>query len=292
MEEVMCRMLRHMIEASQGKDIEHLRAQMGKMDSLAAFSKSLKKVTFSEQILADTNCLVMSPVGSFDTSRVVLYLHGGGYVMGSPKGYQGLIADVCLSSNCMVVAPSYRLAPEVKFPIPQSDCLAVANAFFELYKDSKKVLVGDSAGAALVLATTLALAQQGCEVDAAVLMSPWVDPLANGGTIVSNADSDFLVGSFLSSSFDALMQGQTPIDSRVCLINAQLTSLPRTLVQYGSGELFFDQISQFVERAKSQGVNIENQVYEDQCHDFQIFTAVSKNARQAVERIGDFVRST
>ncbi len=289
LEEVMCRVLRDMVTSSEGKGVAYLRQQM---DSLRTFSPNISKVVCSETLVEGTRCLVVTPKNGHDNTTAVIYLHGGGYVMGSPETYKALVADICLAANCEVLVPDYRLAPEVTFPIPQDDCLQVAESYFSTHGDKKRVLVGDSAGGALVISTALALAEVGQKLDGAVLISPWVDPTAEGGSIDGNAEHDYLAGPFLHASIGALMRNQNLKDPRINFKDADLSGLPRTLVQFGSGELFNDQISCFVDRAKLQGVDIESQVYSDQCHVFQFFTAVSKTSRQAVEQIGHFIRST
>jgi len=292
MEEVMCNTLRGLIASGQGKGIDHMREQM---EGLSAYSPGLKQVVSSNVEMAGVNCLLVQPKGDHDDSRVILYLHGGGYISGTPQSYKALIADIAVSANCMVIAPDYGLAPEAAFPQPQDDCLAVARACIAEHSGKRLIIAGDSAGGALAIATTLSILEGAAAntepVQSLVLISPWVDPLAEGGSIDRNADHDFLLGPFLEKSFQALMQGQSSADPRVNFTKADLTKLPRTLVQFGTGELFHDQIHQFNQRAIRQGVDLEAQAYADQCHDFQFFTAVSATARLAVSRIGEFVRT-
>lgn len=289
-EQLMCNTLKSLMQGGKGKGVDHLRQQM---DSLNAPSSATKRVEISKNELAGLDCLFVEPKTGADKNRMILFLHGGGYIIGSPEGYKALIAEVSVSANCLVIAPDYRLAPEAVFPAPQTDCLAVAQACVAEYQGRLLSIVGDSAGGGLAIATTLSLieeaAPQQAPVDSLVLISPWVDPLAEGGSMIANADHDFLTAPFLQKGFEALMQGQDQHDPRVNFSEADLSSLPRTLVQYGTGELFCDQIQAFVQRAKAQGADIQAQPYADQCHDFQFFTAVSGTARTAVLRIGEFI---
>jgi len=88
------------------------------------------------------------------------------------------------------------------------------------------------------------------------------------------------------------MQGQDLNDPRVNFTNADLSNLPRTLVQFGTGELFNDQIESFNQRALNQKVELVSEPYAAQCHVFHFFTAVSATSRRAVAQIGEFVRAT
>ncbi len=290
-EQMMFNALKDLIASGQGKGIAHLREQM---EGLSAQSPGMSRVNFSDTKLAGIACMQAEPKTGADQRRVVLYLHGGGYITGSPSGYKALIADIAANANCLVIAPDYRLAPEAPFPAAQDDCLAVAEACKTEYSDLRFTVAGDSAGGALAIATTQGLFENTIAdvppVDSLVLISPWVDPMAEGGSILANAKHDFLMGAFLQNSFEALMQGHDKSDPRVNFSHADLSNLPRTLVQYGTGELFKDQIEAFSARAKSQGVKLEVQAYSDQCHDFQFFTAVSATARGAVRNIGEFIR--
>jgi acetyl esterase/lipase len=237
--------------------------------------------------------MMLSSKGVDDCSVVTLYFHGGGYVLGSPAGYKSILAPLALETSGLVIAPDYRLAPENTFPAPQDDCLTLAKAVIKTYPDKKIVIAGDSAGGALAIATMLELAAQGhCDaVDKLVLLSPWVDPEASGGSIISNEENDFLVPAFLGESIGALMQGQDVSNEKVNFTQVDLSALPETLVQYGGGEIFLDQIVEFNQRAIEQGVALTEKCYSTQFHVFQLFSATLKDAKQAMAEIGQFVKS-
>jgi acetyl esterase/lipase len=283
--EVLCRTLKDLFVAGNNGELSWFRGLVAKPVSHPAMSK----VSVVKQAVSGVECTMVRPNKGGEAKRVIVYLHGGGYVVGAPSGYLSIIAPLALQGDCMVVAPNYRLAPEHPFPAPQDDCLAVVQAVQKTYPDKALIIAGDSAGGGLSLATELGLQAQGVKgANALILISPWIDPLADSGSIHSNAENDFLAKPFLDSGMQALMQGQGLDNPRINFTQADLSRLPPTLVQYGSGEVFADQIEQFVERAKLQGAEINVQCYRGQFHVFQLFSALLKDAKHAIREMGAF----
>jgi len=289
--ELMCRAMRATIEEAQTKDIPAFRQVIEKS---VLPSPLISKVEFADISLGGVPCSMAHPsVNNDDADKtVIIYLHGGGYVFGSTNMYKGMIAALALEANALVIAADYRLAPEHPFPVPQDDCLNVVKACLAKYPNSKVCVVGDSAGGALAISSALQLAGDDSDlpaIDSLVLISPWVSPIAKGGSIISNAKHDFLLPKFLLKSYEALMQGASDADPRINFTKADLSTLPRTLVQCGTGELFFDQIQNFVASAKQQQAKIELENYTGQFHVFQILTPHLEEAEQAVSKIAKFI---
>jgi acetyl esterase/lipase len=237
--------------------------------------------------------MMLSPKEWDDASVVTLYLHGGAYVVGSPEGHKTILAPLAVETQGLVIAPDYRLAPENPFPAPQDDCLKVAEAIIKTYPDKKIVIAGDSAGGALALATILQIIAKGHNdsIDKLVLISPWVDPKACTGSVISNEGNDFLAPAFLGKSIGDLMQDGDLDNPNVNFTKVDLSGLPKTLVQYGGGEIFKDQIVEFNQRALQQGVDLTEKCYATQFHVFHLFSATLKDAKQAMTEIGEFVKS-
>jgi acetyl esterase/lipase len=251
------------------------------------------KVSANTRDIAGISCMMLSPNEETNSEFVCIYLHGGGYVLGSPEGHKNILASLALETGGLVIAPDYRLAPENPFPAPQDDCLTIAKAVIKAYPDKKIVIAGDSAGGALAITTVLSLASLGSaeSVSSLVLLSPWVDPSANTGSMITNERNDFLVPAFIRESILALMQDGDITNPAVDFTSVDLSSLPRTLVQYGGGEIFHDQIVSFNDRLKSQGVDLSEKCYPTQFHVFQLFSATLKDAKKAMAEIGEFVKA-
>lgn len=254
---------------------------------------AFSKVSSNMRSIADVPCMMLSPISEGELSNVVLYLHGGGYVLGSANGHKSILAPLAIESDSLVIAPDYRLAPEHVFPAPHEDSLKVALAIIKTYSDKKIVIAGDSAGGALAIATTLELIKLGHEdrVAKLVLLSPWVDPAATGGSMSSNQKHDYLKPAFLNGSLAALMPDRDMRNPKINFTQGDYSKLPKTLVQFAGGEIFHDQINDFNQRLESQKVDVTVNCYKSQFHVFQLFSAILKDAKVAMAEIGDFIRS-
>lgn len=286
--ELFARAMKSLFLEANDHDVHWLRAQL---DKAGAYHPAVSKASMNTREIAGVSCLMASPKAGAESNTLILYFHGGGYVCGSPKGYKATIAQLAVDSNCLVVAPDYRLAPEHPFPVPQDDCLALTKAAIRAYPEHKIILAGDSAGGALAISTALELAKEEQRgADALVLISPWVDPTAVGGSMKTNEDNDFLVAPFLGMSYAALMQDEDYSNPRTNFLDVDLSPMPKTLVQCGGGELFFDQIQTFCERAIQADVDLTQQNYDAQFHVFQMLSGVLGDAKHAMAEIADFIK--
>ena len=288
--ELVVRTTRGLFIKGQEKGLPWLR---NKIDKSAGYHPATSKVSSLNREIAGVPCLMVSPKAGASSDKVIVYFHGGGYVAGSPSGHKTILAQMALDTKGLIVAVDYRLAPEHPFPAPQDDCLAVASLVLKTYHDKKITLAGDSAGGALAINTTLQLIKAGGKsVDNLVLISPWVDPSADSGSMITNEKNDFLIPEFLKPSFEHLMQGQDHDNPQVNFLKTPLAGLPKTLVQCGKGEIFYDQIEEFCQRAKEQKVDLELQSYRSQFHVFQLFSVVLKDAEDALAEISKFINQT
>jgi epsilon-lactone hydrolase len=222
--------------------------------------------------------------------RSLLYLHGGGYVIGSIAGYRDLVSRLAVGANARVVSVDYRLAPEHPFPAQQDDCLAAARALLaEGTPPRKLAIAGDSAGAALAVATMCALRDLGLPLPAAaVLICPWTEPFADGGSMVDYDRFDFGDRAILVRW--ARDTAAPPDDPRFHVPNAKLANLPPLLVQGGGAEILFDQIHRFAGQARAAGVDVELEMAPDMFHDFHLQAALLPEGAAALEAAGSFLR--
>jgi epsilon-lactone hydrolase len=224
--------------------------------------------------------------------RVVVYFHGGGYVVGSADSHREIVARIAVGARARVLSVDYRLSPEHRFPAAQEDCHRVVEWLLrERGVDPSTVaLAGDSAGGALALATLLARRDANEPLPAcAALVCPWVDPLCDGGSMVENepydfGDRDLLVGWIRDHANDAEigLPALTPIV-------ADLRGLPPLLIQAGSAEILLDQITGFAESARASGVDVACTVYPEMFHDFPVMAGLLAPGAEAVEEMVGFL---
>ena len=257
------------------------------LEQLSLDHPSTKLVDFSETQKAGVACLLTSPKIESRPDLKIVYLHGGGYVAGSPKAYRVFLAQLASGSGAQIITPDYRLSPENPFPAAQDDCLAVIKQVRAEHPTAKLVVMGDSAGGGLSIDAALSFSG----IDAIMLISPWVEPTSNSGTIVTNQSNDIFTHAFLEKSFAAHINEGDRFDPRVNFINADLAGLPKTYVQVAGGELFYDQVIEFCARAKQQQVDLELDVYPTQFHVFQILGVLLKDSKQATQKIVAYLQS-
>lgn len=225
--------------------------------------------------------------------RVVLYLHGGGYVLGSVNSHRDLINRLSLAADARVLALDYRLAPETPFPGAVEDSTAAYRWLLEQgIKPSRIAVAGDSAGGGLTAATLIALRDAGDPLPATgVMLSPWCDMEGVGETFDSKADVDPMVKRELILGMAAsYLNGQSPKTPLANPLYADLTGLPPLLIQVGGRECLLDDAKRLEANAKTAGVDIEVDVWDEMIHVWQIFTSTLPEAQPAIDKLGAHIQ--
>jgi phosphinothricin tripeptide acetyl hydrolase len=225
--------------------------------------------------------------------RVVLYLHGGGYVIGSPRSHRHLAAAIAGAAAARALLLDYRLAPEHPYPAALEDATAAYRWLLaEGVAPGSVVIAGDSAGGGLTVATLLALREARVPLPAAaVCISPWVDLTCSGGSYVTKADADPIVGrAAVEQMARAYLGSTTPREPLASPLFADLRGLPPLLIHVGSEEVLLDDAVQLADRARAAGVDTTLEVYERMIHVWHWFLPMLDEAQTAVEAIGRFAR--
>jgi acetyl esterase/lipase len=227
------------------------------------------------------------------TDRVLLHLHGGGYVVGSLRTVRQLAARIALASGLRCLSVDYRLAPEHPFPAAVEDATAAYRWLVGTGLDpSNVVLSGDSAGGGLVIATLVSLRDAGVPLPAAgVCLSPWVDLEATGQTMTTKSGVDPMVErKGLLEFADYYLAGADPRTPLASPIYADLRRLPPLLIQVGTAEVLLDDANRLATRARDAGVDVTLEPWEEMIHVWHFFAALLPEGQQAVNRIGEFIQ--
>jgi len=231
---------------------------------------------------------------SAEPGRVVLYLHGGGYVIGSPRSHRHLAAAIACAAGASALLLDYRLAPEHPFPAAVEDATAAYRWLLDqAIAPERIVIAGDSAGGGLTVATLLALREARVPLPAGgVCISPWVDLTCSGASYATKAAADPIVRRAGVEEMARAYLGATPPRTPLASpLFADLRGLPPLLIHVGSDEVLLDDAVQLAERAKAAGVDATLEIYDRMIHVWHWFLPMLDEAQTAVEAIGRFVRS-
>jgi monoterpene epsilon-lactone hydrolase len=255
----------------------------------------------AERVAPDVNCQPID-AGEFraewivapnaEADRVILYLHGGGYVMGSINTHRAMIARISRAAQARVLALEYRLAPEHPFPAAVDDATAAYRWLLaQGYQPNKIVISGDSAGGGLTFATLVALRDSNIPLPAAAVpISPWTDLAATGASIKSRAEVDPMVGREGLHPMAQHYAGEADLkDPLVSPLYAELAGLPPLLIHVGDSEVLLDDSTRIAERALAAGVDVTLEVWPEMIHVWHVFAKILPEGQQAIDRIGEFV---
>jgi epsilon-lactone hydrolase len=222
---------------------------------------------------------------------VLLYLHGGGYVMGSPAMERPFIASIAVAAGAAhVFSADYRLAPEHRYPAAVDDAVAAYLGMLDGGVDpARLVVVGDSAGGGLAMALLISLRDAGHPLPAgAVLFSPWVDLTNRASTLTSNAATDYLPPMVGRAAVEYLGDAD-PGEPTASPVRADLTGLPPMLILAGGREMILEDSTRLVERAHDHGVDAELVVEPDMFHVWPVVVPRHAASLRAIETAGHWI---
>lgn len=228
-----------------------------------------------------------------DEGGVVLYLHGGAFVFGSCNTHRQLAAQIAIAAQARALVVEYRLAPEHPFPAGLDDAVRSYRALLNSGLDPCRIIIaGDSAGGGLALAALIALRETGCPLPAgAVLLSPWTDLALTGESHVTRAAADpLLTTEGMPELVRAYLGERDPRTPLASPLYADLAGLPPLFVQVGDDEVLLDDATRVARRAEAASVEVTLEIWEGMWHVFQQTAARVPEAREAVCRIGEFVK--
>ena len=226
------------------------------------------------------------------SERVILYLHGGGYVIGSVRTHRALVAHLARAAKSRVLALDYRLAPESLFPSPVEDAVSGYRWLLNQGIAPEKIsIAGDSAGGGLVISTLVALKNVGEPLPSAgVCISPWVDMEASGESYSSNAEADPSVSrSRILKMAETYMDGKNPRAPLASPIYADLSGLPPLLIQVGGIEVLLDDSNMLKSAAETANVSVVMEIWDHMPHVWHHYAPILPEAREAIGNIGEFL---
>ncbi len=226
--------------------------------------------------------------------RAILYLHGGGYVIGSIASHRHLVAALARAAGARALSLGYRLAPEHPFPAAVED--AVAGYRFLLasgFSPAKIALAGDSAGGGLTVASLVAIRDAGLPQPACgFCISPWVDLEGLGASMTSKAAADPMVQhEGLGGMAQAYLAGASPRTPLAAPLHADLKGIAPLLIHVGSAETLLDDSTRLAAAAAAADVDVRLESWPGMIHVWHFFHTMLGEGREAIEVAGGYIRA-
>ncbi|PLT35162.1 alpha/beta hydrolase [Bacillus sp. V5-8f] len=279
--------------------IEHVTSQKGKPVSLQESREGLDKLLGSFPLDPEVKVEKLSVEGipvewvaapNARQDAVFLYLHGGGYIVGSLNTHRDIASKLSRATATRVLVIDYRLAPENPYPAAIEDAVKAYRWVVSSGVSPERIIIGgDSAGGGLTMATLLSLREAGDTLPAAaVLLSPWTDMEGTGESMESRASVDPWLNPEQTRQSPVLYIGSLdPRHPHVSPIYADLKGLPPMIVHVGNDEILLDDSVRLVEKARAAGIDVTFKIWEEMWHVFQQFP--TPEAKQSIDEIGEYV---
>jgi monoterpene epsilon-lactone hydrolase len=221
---------------------------------------------------------------------IVLYLHGGGYLFGSPKTHRQVLIAMAKAFQAPAYALDYRLAPEHPFPAAVEDAAEAYRWLLARHPEAEIVLAGDSAGAGLAIATAVGIRDAGLRLPKAIVaFSPYSDLAVTGASIEANAKScAMFTPRGIREAAAMYLAGADARDPRASPLYADLTGLPPMLLFASRHEILRDDTLRLAERAAAAGVKVELIVRDGLPHVWPVFVTLLPEARDAFATVTAF----
>lgn len=287
-------MLKHVVGPKlrgAGPSVERYR----KLDRLAIKGQRAPAGTeVSAVVVGDTPAeWVSGPDPAAD--RAVLYLHGGGFIMGSPATHRELAARLAAAADTRALVLDYRLAPEHPFPAALEDAISAYRWLLESgYREDRLVIGGDSSGGGLALQTLIALRRRGRPLPAAAFfLSPQVDWVRfDGESFSTRARLDpLLTPEVCRGAAPHYVGDNDPAEPLLCPIRVDLSGLPPLCIHVGDHEVLLSDSLRLAGRARAAGVDVDLKVWPGMWHVFQSAARFVPEGRESIREIGRFVLS-
>ena len=270
--------------------LDTVNADRAAFNSLGNIYPADGSVEISTESIEGVSCHWFVP-DRFDKNKIVIYLHGGMFVLGSIEGYKAMISHFASAFSTKILFIEYGLAPEKPFPNAANDVLKVYREFIHRYPDAKIAVMGDSAGGGLSATLIKMASEEKLPMPSSViLISPWVYLRGNTESYETRKKMDPILTKdklmeyasyYVANHWNEADPGQFAFNS-----------FPPLLILVGSNEILFDDSKLFYEKIKLLQPDTQMKVYENQVHGFPLIDIKSDAAKDAMTRIEKFITKT
>ncbi|MDT5283323.1 MAG: epsilon-lactone hydrolase [Mycobacterium sp.] len=230
---------------------------------------------------------VLPPMGG--TNGTLIYLHGGGYALGSAKGYRGMVAHLATAADMTAIVPDYSRAPEARYPVALEEMVAVYSRLLEDGLDPKStVIAGDSAGGGLTLALAMALRDRGIVAPSALgLICPWVNLAIDIDQLRPKLRDPLILPSMTAEWAPQYAGTVDPMSPGISPVYGDMTDLPPIVIQTaGDDPIRCDALDIARALAATGAPTVDHRVFDGLWHVFHLQVSVLPEAREAVADLG------
>lgn len=228
-----------------------------------------------------------------DASRAILFLHGGGYVIGSLDSHRHLVAECGRAAGTRTLAIDYRMAPEHPFPAAVEDTVAAYRFLLDNgIAPGCIAIAGDSAGGGLAVGGVLAIRAAGLPLPGCIwCLSPWVDMEATGASFTDRAETDPTVQApTIRLMAETYLAGADPKSATAAPIHGDLRGLPPMLIQVGACETLLDDSIRLARAAGIADVPVDLQIWPEMIHVWHTYHPILNAGKRAIAAGGEFVK--
>lgn len=227
-----------------------------------------------------------------DPQKVMLYLHGGGYVVGSIDGYRMMCGQMADRLKLPLLVPEYRLAPEHPFPAAVEDAQKVYRWLLEQGHSAENIILsGDSAGGGLALATALSLRESGLPLPGAIVcISPWADLACESQSHTLKAKAESMLNTETLKMWGMKYAGKESLKNPlISPVHADFNGFPPLLIQVGGDEILLADSLRLAEKARAAGVDVTLNIWDDLWHVWHFFAGLVPESDRAIDEIRHFL---
>jgi monoterpene epsilon-lactone hydrolase len=249
-----------------------------------------KGITIHKEIIDDVNCYWFKNTENISTSKIVIYLHGGCFALGSIRSHQALVSHLSKDLGLPFLFVEYSLAPENPYPISIFDVLKVYQQLIIKFPTSEFVIIGDSAGAGLSVSLLSKIYELGFQPPGIIiLISPWIDLSCSNNSMLENANIDPILEKESLQEYASLYIGnQTLVD--INPIKTISNKFPPTLILVGSDEILLDDSKLIFNKIIHVQAKTKLSIYEKQTHVWLLDNIHSDESQKAIIEIKTFLK--
>ncbi|MGE5106498.1 MAG: alpha/beta hydrolase [Sphingobacteriales bacterium] len=246
-------------------------------------------VIIEKEIIKNINCYWFRNNAKTNTNRIILYLHGGCFVLGSIQSHQSLVSHLSKELSLPILFADYSLAPEHPFPSAINEIIHVYQHLLLKYPENDIILMGDSAGAGLSLSVLSKLNEMNIPAPKyLVMLSPWIDLACTNKSLIVNANLDPILTKEQLQNFVSLYINDKNL-SEANPIETMYGPFPPTLIVVGSGEILLDDSKSVYTKIASQQAKVKLSIYDKQNHVWMLENIHTEASKKAIREIQEFI---